>query len=229
MSSLQIAEITNKRHDAVLRDIRSLLEQGVQAHNFVESHYEQTLPTGGKKQVPCYQLTKKGCLILASGYNAVLREKIIDRWEELESGAAVPANPQLQFVQTQVYLAEAISHNLRLSEASKLGLYQSIAEPYRLAIPQYVPSKGVLKSATDLLREIGASMTAAKFNQLLESKGYVETISRQSAGGKIRKFKNITDKGMSFGENEVNPKNQKETQPHWYADRFQELYSIVTA
>lgn len=33
---------------------------------------------------PCYFLTKKGCLILASGYDALLRERIINRWEELE-------------------------------------------------------------------------------------------------------------------------------------------------
>lgn len=37
MSSLQIAEITGKRHDAVLRDVRNILEQGVDAHNFVET------------------------------------------------------------------------------------------------------------------------------------------------------------------------------------------------
>lgn len=35
MSSLQIAEITGKRHDAILRDIRHLITQGVNAHNFV--------------------------------------------------------------------------------------------------------------------------------------------------------------------------------------------------
>ena len=36
MSSLEIAELTGKRHDAILRDIRNLLNQGVNAHNFVE-------------------------------------------------------------------------------------------------------------------------------------------------------------------------------------------------
>lgn len=81
MSSLQISELTGKRHDAILRDIRNLLEQGVDAHNFVETYYTDR----SNRNKPCYQLTKTGCLILASGYNALLREKIINRWIELES------------------------------------------------------------------------------------------------------------------------------------------------
>lgn len=80
MSSLEIAELTSKRHDSILRDIRNLLNQGVNAHNFVEVEY--TDKKGEKR--PCFNLTKKGCLILASGYDAKLRERIIDRWEELE-------------------------------------------------------------------------------------------------------------------------------------------------
>lgn len=84
MSSLEVAELTGKRHDAILRDIRNLLNQGVSHHNFVESSYKQPQPKGGYKNIPCYNLTKKGCLILASGYDAKLREKIIDRWEKLE-------------------------------------------------------------------------------------------------------------------------------------------------
>lgn len=84
MTSLEIAEVTGKQHAHVMRDIRNLLEQGVSESNFGLSSYKQPQPNGGTKDVPCYVLTKKGCLILASGYDALLREKIINRWEELE-------------------------------------------------------------------------------------------------------------------------------------------------
>lgn len=81
MTSLEIAEVTGKRHDSVLRDIRNLLSQGIDAHNFVETSYTDK----ANRQQKCFTLTKKGCLILASGYDALLREKIINRWEELEN------------------------------------------------------------------------------------------------------------------------------------------------
>ncbi|SFG12820.1 Rha family transcriptional regulator [Prevotella sp. KH2C16] len=85
MTSLEIAEVTGKQHAHVMRDIRSLLEQGVSQSNFGLSSYQQPQPNGGYKEVPCYNLTPKGCLILASGYDPVLREKIINRLEELET------------------------------------------------------------------------------------------------------------------------------------------------
>ena len=92
MSSVEIAELTGKRHDHVIRDIRNLLVQGVAAPNFGESTYKDA----NQQDRPCFNLTKKGCLILASGYDAKLREKIIDRWEELEiqsrQGFQVPSS-----------------------------------------------------------------------------------------------------------------------------------------
>lgn len=81
MTSLEIAEITSKRHADVMRDIRSLLAQGVNERNFALVDYKDK-----KGEVrPMFNLTPKGCLILASGYDAVLREKIINRLEELET------------------------------------------------------------------------------------------------------------------------------------------------
>ena len=91
MTSLEIAEVTGKQHQHVMRDIRAILSQGVDASNFGLTSYTDK----SNRQSPCYALTKKGCLILASGYDALLREKIINRWEELETkertgGFAVP-------------------------------------------------------------------------------------------------------------------------------------------
>lgn len=74
MTSLEIAEITGKEHKHVMRDIRVLLEQGVSQSNFGLTSYKQEQPNGGTRDVPMYQLTKKGCLILASGYDARLRD-----------------------------------------------------------------------------------------------------------------------------------------------------------
>lgn len=81
MSSLEIANLTGKEHKNVMRDIRNLLDQGVAALNFELGQYKDA----NQQDRPCYNLTKKGCLILASGYDAKLREKIIDCWEQLET------------------------------------------------------------------------------------------------------------------------------------------------
>ena len=91
MTSLEIAEVIGKEHKNVMRDIRNILEQGVNQLNFELVEY----PDKKGELRPCYNITKKGCLILASGYDALLREKIINRWEELEikertGGFAVP-------------------------------------------------------------------------------------------------------------------------------------------
>ena len=114
MSSLEIAELTGKRHDVILRDIRNLLKQGVNAHNFVEVGY--TDKKGEKR--PCFELTKKGCLILASGYDAVLREKIIDRWEQLELEKRKPQTPQT-YLEALKALVSSEEEKQRLAQEKK--------------------------------------------------------------------------------------------------------------
>lgn len=90
MSSLEIAEVTGKEHKNVMRDIQTLLSQGVDKLNFERISYKDSM----NRVRDAYQLTYKGVLILASGYNPVLREKIINRWEELETGKAEPKYAQ---------------------------------------------------------------------------------------------------------------------------------------
>lgn len=80
MTSLQIAEVTGKMHKHVLRDIKALLDKGASETNFGLGKYKDK----NNQSRPMYELTPKGCLILASGYNVVLREKIIDKLEEYQ-------------------------------------------------------------------------------------------------------------------------------------------------
>lgn len=206
---------------------------------FIESVDYKSITTNGKTDTGGYRITNYFISVSCLEYLIARKHRNVfevyrqvfhaARRGELQPSISATSNPQLQFVQTQLYLADALSERLRLNEASRLGMYQSIAEPYRLAIPQYVESKGVTKALKDLLADMHSPYSAIKFNQMLEAQGYIETKTRPSSGGSVKRFKSITDKGLAYGQNMQNPKNQKETQPLWYADRFGELYRTVTA
>jgi Rha family phage regulatory protein len=80
MTSKEIAELTNKEHSNVMRDIRTIQDQ---VGN--ESIFELVDYKDAKGEIrPMYALDKKQTLLLVSGYSAVLRLKIINRWEQLE-------------------------------------------------------------------------------------------------------------------------------------------------
>lgn len=86
MSSKEIAELTGKRHDNVLRDCDELNEryEDLQLLKIEESFNIRQLPNGGSKKERVYLLTKMQTLDLITGYDASLRIMINRRWEELE-------------------------------------------------------------------------------------------------------------------------------------------------
>lgn len=90
MSSREIAELTGKRHDHVMRDIKAMLDGlWIDAPNFGAVYQDAK---GEKRR--CFNLPKRETLILVSGYSVQMRAKIIDRWQELEAQVAAPAVPK---------------------------------------------------------------------------------------------------------------------------------------
>lgn len=81
MSSLTIAEITGKNHADVMRDIRNTLEQA----EIVESKFAGNYLASNGKKNPCYNLPRRECDLVISGYSVKYRLAIIDRWQELEA------------------------------------------------------------------------------------------------------------------------------------------------
>lgn len=116
---------------------------------------------------------------------------------------------------------------LKLNDTSTLALLKEGMTPLGLPTPNYVQSKGVLKSAKELLKAKDCGISSIAFNKLAVKAGLLEDKTRNSSHGEIKHFKSITAKGGVYGENQVNPNNPKETQPLWYEDKFDEVIKII--
>ena len=71
MTSLEIAEVTGKPHNDVMKAIRKMEPAWVricQGKFSLTSRMVQQ-PNGGTREVPCYSLTKTECLYVATKFN----------------------------------------------------------------------------------------------------------------------------------------------------------------
>lgn len=112
MTSLQIAEITGKPHNDVLKAIRSMEGAWVKVNGGNFSLVEYKDAKGEMR--PMYALTKTECLYVATKFNDEARAKLVIRWEELErerqaGGFRVPQNlaEALRLAADQAERAEA--------------------------------------------------------------------------------------------------------------------------
>lgn len=69
-------------------------------------------------------------------------------------------------------------------------------------------------------------MSAAKANKALDKAGLLEQRFRKSSNGE-KAFWSVTEKGLSYGKNITSPHNQRETQPHWYVSKKEDLVNII--
>lgn len=116
MSSREIAELTGKRHDHVMTDIRTMLE----SLNIQSTEFSGDYKDSKGRTYPCFNLPKRETLILVSGYSVAMRAKIIDRWQELEAQTSTPSTKRPR----QTPLIAQVSSTFRncMSMAKAMGL-----------------------------------------------------------------------------------------------------------
>ena len=88
MTSREIAELTGSTHDNVLKTVIRLMVEGVVSGNETLYRHHQN-----GQEYPEIKLDFRNTMVVVSGYNAELRAKVIDRWQELEAKAAKPNLP----------------------------------------------------------------------------------------------------------------------------------------
>jgi len=97
MSSREIAALTEKRHDNVLADIRSMLSDLKTDVLTFQAIYLDSM----NRQQTEYLLDREHTDCLLTGYSAAMRMAVIKRWRELEGQAARP------MTQTEITAANA--------------------------------------------------------------------------------------------------------------------------
>lgn len=237
MSSREIAKLTGKAHKHVLADVRSMLTELEIDWADCSAQYQDS--TG--RWLPCFSLNRDLTDTLLTGYSAKMRLAVIRRWRELEQqdGARQAVTANGTKVIGEIAIMECFTRLLKPAASCQMQMLAKIAENNGLD-PKFLPSYAVdapadaaggsslpTKALTALLKDNGIRMSPASFNKALQQAGLIKVMQRKNSKQETVTFWSITDKGLRYGKNLTSPQCPRETQPHWYVDRFPELAEMV--
>lgn len=232
MSSREIAELTQKQHRHVRRDIRKMFEE----LEMSEQGYAQiwTDPQNGQEYEE-YHLDKELTYTLVAGYNVKLRNAIIRRWMELETEAASHTkgnvDTTLPLRRARLAFSAALRFNRQMgmevgmARLKALATAQAqtgidVAKAYGWETAQPAPVQARTLNATEIGKHFGTNARGA--NLLLKSCGY-QTDSRDAKG---RIIWTPTEKGRPYARLEDQTKAHTEgtvQQWRWYPSILEAL------
>ncbi|WP_281691028.1 Rha family transcriptional regulator [Pseudomonas sp. PARCl1] len=239
MSSREIANVTGKRHDNVKRTIEDLAASGL-VHPQSEDEWSRD-KLGRARATRIYNVCERDSYVIVAQLSPEFTSKLVDRWQELERSFAAPAPlpANNSKVIGELAILECFDRLLKPANSSKMLMLAKIAQNNGLDakfLPGYAideapdaagGSSMATKSATALLKDHGIRMSPAAFNKALEAAGVLKVMQRKNSKQETVTFWAITEKGLRYGKNLTSPQSPRETQPHWYVDRFPELTEMV--
>lgn len=174
-------------------------------------------------------MAKEICMLQKSDKGRQYRKYFIEVEKRYKEGVSTNAYiTEMDIAKAEISLTEATARLLNLNESSKLAIVTNIYENHGIPtnmLPIYADSLGVIKSATDLLRENEVNISARTFNKLLVERGILKECTRTNSKGKEKTFKMLAD--TQWGENKVHPKCPNQTQPMFYEGKFRELLKLL--
>jgi len=168
MDSREIAELCEKDHAHVCRDIRDM----VAGLNIDDPKMDHQLPEGitvdmdARGYVTLYHLDRTMTLTLITGYRVDIRAKVVARWLELERAAFAPSLPNFT---DPVAAARAWADEVEAKQKAQAELV--IAAPKVESFDALMRSEQTM-SITDAAKHFGLHPKAEVFPYLRES-GYL--------------------------------------------------------
>lgn len=138
MTSREIAELVNQRHDNVKRTIDTLAARGVIVRPQIED--EQSPDTMGRpRTMQVCRLDKRSSLIVVAQLCPEFTARLVDRWQELEAQNSKPANHLPDFTNPAT-AARAWADAVELAQAKTVQL--AIAAPKVAALDRISSADG---------------------------------------------------------------------------------------
>ena len=180
MTSLQIAEVTGKRHSDVLEAIRNMEPawKKVAQRKFPLGSYKDA----NNQDRPCYTLNKTECLYVATKFNDEARAKLVIRWEELEKKQqfAIPQTyaDALMLAANQAKQIEEQQKTIKANAEEIVALSDTITkmQPKVSYYDKILASTATL-TVTQVAQDYG--MSAKAFNILLRNFGIQHKVNGQ--------------------------------------------------
>jgi hypothetical protein len=191
------------------------------------------------RQQKCFVFPKREACLMAMSYSYELQALVFDRMTALEDQERARSFPNNSKIVGELAILECFDRLLKPAPSSKMMMLAQIAKNNGLEssfLPGYAidaapdatgASSMPTKSATALLKDNGIRYAPAAFNKRLDNLGLLKVLFRTNSKNEQVPFWSITDKGLRFGKNLTSPQSPRETQPHWYVDRFLELAALV--
>ena len=200
MNSREIADLCEKRHDHVIRDIRQMIEE-LSKDAPILGYVEEM---DARMYTASFELNRELTETLITGYSIKLRNRVIKRLHELESRNTVTlpdfSNPALA--------ARAWAEQFELNQAANEAL--AIAAPKVDFVDRYVESTG-LKGFRQTAKLLGAN--EARFREFLLDKkiiyrlgGEWQAYQQHVDAGRFSVKTGASDSGHAYNQVKFTPK-----------------------
>lgn len=236
MGTREIAEMLGRQHSNIKISAERLASTGVIGGGLALQEREFKTERGNTYTE--YLLCKRDSLVLVAQNSPEFTARIIDRWQELESGLA--PKPNISPITSAAEFAEIAGRALNMSNSSKLGMFRKIQDQYGL--PDILPAYSIdapagaadgssrpTKALTTLLRDAGVKVSPKVAFLVLADAGIVERRERPSKGSTTKQFWSITSRGLVYGKNMTSPNNPRETQPHFFDSTAPDIIRMISA
>lgn len=224
----------NKKYLIEKEDYYLIEKQSDFAVNIIDSKEIEYHSLNAAKNIPIF--TESGYLMMTKPMQDELSWEIqrqlvkgYFKLQEIKTNRNINFDSKIQDIKLEGEALKLAVDILKLSEASKVKMLTQFNHSKGLStvyLPVYTDeSEGY--SATELLKEFDTGLSAIKFNKLMLEHNFLEECTRKSSKG-LKQYKKLTEKGLKFGKNVVCSKGtEKETQPLYYRDKFQELLEFL--